>query len=215
MSNAKIIDVLYIIDTKTMSNYPIIDALIGKQQEFDAVLASYSTNYDNYLNSAVTPAPDSALASTMKSEVASMASIMTEMDGLLETAFDQGLVNQDHSAQASAALADQSILVERRMKQFEDARDRLAHLAGEEQVTMMDVRKSRFRYYIYFIFAVALVVSITYMVMGGSLPMGLLLILLVLGVFITWEFYKSWLGSIGNMAVGGPSQVKGVFRLMT
>lgn len=199
----------------SMSNYPIIDAIIAKQAEFDTVLTSYSTNYDNYLNSAVTPVPNKALADTMKNEIASMAAMITEMEGLLGAAYDQGLVNQDHSAQASAALGDQSILVERRMKQFEDARNKLAHLAGEEEVTLTDARKYRLRYYIYFIFALALVVSIVYMVMGGSLPVGILIILLIVGGFITWEIYKAWLGSISNIAFGGPSSIKGVFRLMT
>jgi len=110
---------------------------------------------------------------------------------------------------------DQSILVERRERQFQEARDRLAHLAGEESTSLAGVHQSRMRYYVFFILALALAASATYLFIGGSLPFALVVILLVIGLFVTWEIYKSWLASIGNVAYTGADNIKGVFRLMT
>ena len=198
-----------------MSNYPIILAIKAKEQEFNNILSSYTTNYDLYLNSSVTPTPDDALRSTLKNEVVAMGQTLNELNGLLNQAYQIGLTNQDFSTKASGALLDQSILVERRERQFQEARDRLAHLAGEESTSLAGVHQSRMRYYIFFILALALAASATYLFIGGSLPFALVVILLVIGLFVTWEIYKSWLASIGNVAYTGADNIKGVFRLMT
>jgi len=198
-----------------MSNYPIILAIKAKEQEFNNILSSYTTNYDLYLNSSVTPTPDDALRSTLKNEVVAMGQTLNELNGLLNQAYQIGLTNQDFSTKASGALLDQSILVERRERQFQEARDRLAHLAGEESTSLAGVHQSRMRYYVFFILALALAASATYLFIGGSLPFALVVILLVIGLFVTWEIYKSWLASIGNVAYTGADNIKGVFRLMT
>jgi len=198
-----------------MSNYPIILAIKAKEQEFNNILSSYTTNYDLYLNSSVTPTPNDALRSTLKNEVVAMGQTLNELNGLLNQAYQIGLTNQDFSTKASGALLDQSILVERRERQFQEARDRLAHLAGEESTSLAGVHQSRMRYYIFFILALALAASATYLFIGGSLPFALVVILLVIGLFVTWEIYKSWLASIGNVAYTGADNIKGVFRLMT
>ena len=198
-----------------MSNYPIISAIKAKEEEFNNILSSYTTNYDLYLNSSVTPTPDNSLRSTLKNEVLAMGETLNELNGLLNQAYQQGLTNQDFSTKASGALLDQSVLVERREQQFQEARDRLAHLAGEESTTLTGVYQSRMRYYLFFILALALAASAVYLFLGGSLPFALMVILLVIGVFVTWEIYKSWLASIGNLAYSGADNIKGVFRLMT
>lgn len=198
-----------------MSNYPIISAIKAKEQEFNNILSSYTTNYDLYLNSSVTSNPDNALRSTLNNEVVAMGETLNELNGLLNQAYQTGLTNLDFSAKASGALLDQSVLVERRERQFQEARDRLAHLAGEVSTSQSDVYKSRMRYYIYFILALALAASATYLFLGGSLPFALIVILLIIGAFVTWEIYKSWLASFGNVASSGAHNIKGVFKLMT
>jgi hypothetical protein len=198
-----------------MSNYPIIEAIKAKEQEFNTILSSYTTNYDLYLNSSVTPNPDSALRSTLKTEVVAMGQTLNELNGLLNQAYQLGLTNQDFSTKASAALLDQSVLVERRERQFQEARDRLAHLAGEEETSLTGVYQSRMRYYLFFILALALAASSLYLFLGGNLPFALMIVLLIIGFFVTWEIYKSWLSSIGNIATSGADNIKGVFRLMT
>jgi len=198
-----------------MSNYPIISAIKAKEQEFNNILSSYTTNYDLYLNSSVTPNPNNTLRSTLKNEVTAMGQTLNELNGLLNQAYQIGLTNQDFSTKASGALLDQSVLVERRERQFQEARNRLAHLAGEESTTLAGVYQSRMRYYIFFILALALAGSASYLFLGGSLPFALMVILLIVGFFVTWEIYKSWLASIGNAASSGADNIKGVFRLMT
>jgi len=198
-----------------MSNYPIIEAIKAKEQEFNSILSSYTTNYDLYLNSSVTPNPNNTLRSTLKNEVSAMGQTLNELNGLLNHAYDMGLTNQDFSVKASGALLDQSVLVERREKQFQDARDRLAHLAGEEEVSRMSVYESRIKYYLFFILAFALAGSAIYLFIGGSLPFALMIILLIVGFFVTWEIYKSWLSYLSYSAVSGADNIKGVFRLMT
>lgn len=202
--------------TVTMSNYPLINALVAKEEEFDKILQQYSDNYYNFLNAKAAGRGDAkAIGRKMENEVSAMKVVMSDMNGILEQAFNAGLENQDHSATASAALSDQSILVERRMKQYEEARDQLMRLAGEQDIALRDANKSRLHYYAYFIFALALIVSIAYLFMGGSLPIALLFGLLVIGFFLTWEIYKSWLSGFGDLAYSGARDIKGVFRLMT
>lgn len=198
-----------------MSNYPLIQAIQAKEEEFANILNSYQSNYDLYLNSAVTTTPDSNRINTLKTELSALSQTLSELNSLLNQAYQTGLTNQDFSVKASQSLGDQAILVERREKQFQEARDRLAHLAGEESNSRMDVYKSRTRYYLLFIFALALAISIIYLFIGGSLPFALIIIMLIIGFFISWEFYKSWLSSIGNIATSGGSNIKGIFRLMT
>lgn len=198
-----------------MSNYPIIEAIKAKEQEFNSILSSYTTNYDLYLNSSVTPNPNNTLRSTLKNEVTAMGQTLNELNSLLNHAYQMGLTNQDFSVKASGALLDQSVLVERREKQFQDARDRLAHLAGEEEVSRIGVYESRIKYYLFFILALALAGSALYLFLGGSLPFALMIILLIVGFFVTWEIYKSWLSYLSNSAVSGADNIKGVFRLMT
>jgi hypothetical protein len=147
--------------------------------------------------------------------VASLGAELNKMNGLLNTAYGDGMTNQQLSSKASNALSMQSSLIDMRMKQYQEARDSLALVLGEEKTSSDRTSRNRLVYYVYFIFAFALCASIVYMVMGGSLPFALLVILLVLGAFISWEFYKSWLAKVGtNVSLSVPS-VKGVFRIVT
>lgn len=198
-------------------SYPLITALENSDAKYRELISQYSSLYGQYIDDqAAKNTVGLAQKSQMMSQlVASMGQELEKMNGLLNEAYNDGLTNQTLSSEASNALALQSSLIDMRMKQYKEARDSLARVVGDEASTRMNVNRNRYIYYVYFIFAFALCASIIYMVMGGSLPFGLLILLLVLGFFIGWEFYKSWLARIGSGVNLGAMNVKGVFRIVT
>jgi hypothetical protein len=198
------------------SSYPLIDALENSDAIYRELLSQYTILSGQHINNkAAGKSGNDVNQQKMSQIVASLGSELNKMNGLLNTAYGDGMTNQQLSSKASNALAMQSSLIDMRMKQYQEARDSLALVMGEESTSSDRTSRNRLVYYVYFIFALALCVSIVYMVMGGSLPFGLLVILLVLGVFISWEFYKSWLAKIGtDISLSVPS-VKGVFRVVT
>lgn len=198
------------------SSYPLIDALENSDATYRELLSQYTILSGQHINNkAAGKSGNDVNQQKMSQIVASLGSELNKMNGLLNTAYGDGMTNQQLSSKASNALAMQSSLIDMRMKQYQEARDSLALVMGEESTSSDRTSRNRLVYYVYFIFALALCVSIVYMVMGGSLPFGLLIILLVLGVFISWEFYKSWLAKIGtDISLSVPS-VKGVFRIVT
>lgn len=198
------------------SSYPLIDALENSDAIYRELLSQYTILSGQHINNkAAGKSGINVNQQKMSQIVASLGSELNKMNGLLNTAYGDGMTNQQLSSKASNALAMQSSLIDMRMKQYQEARDSLALVMGEESTSSDRTSRNRLVYYVYFIFALALCVSIVYMVMGGSLPFGLLIILLVLGVFISWEFYKSWLAKIGtDISLSVPS-VKGVFRIVT
>ena len=198
------------------SSYPLIDALENSDAIYRELLSQYTILSGQHINNkAAGKSGNNVNQQKMSQIVASLGSELNKMNGLLNTAYGDGMTNQQLSSTASNALAMQSSLIDMRMKQYQEARDSLALVMGEESTSSDRTSRNRLVYYVYFIFALALCVSIVYMVMGGSLPFGLLIILLVLGVFISWEFYKSWLAKIGtDISLSVPS-VKGVFRIVT
>ena len=198
------------------SSYPLIDALENSDAIYRELLSQYTILSGQHINNkAAGKSGNDVNQQKMSQIVASLGSELNKMNGLLNTAYGDGMTNQQLSSKASNALAMQSSLIDMRMKQYQEARDSLALVMGEESTSSDRTSRNRLVYYVYFIFAFALCASIVYMVMGGSLPFGLLIILLVLGVFISWEFYKSWLAKIGtDISLSVPS-VKGVFRIVT
>lgn len=198
------------------SSYPLIDALENSDATYRELLSQYTILSGQHINNkAAGKSGNDVNQQKMSQIVSSLGAELNKMNGLLNTAYGDGMTNQQLSSKASNALAMQSSLIDMRMKQYQEARDSLALVMGEESTSSDRTSRNRLVYYVYFIFALALCVSIVYMVMGGSLPFGLLIILLVLGVFISWEFYKSWLAKIGtDISLSVPS-VKGVFRIVT
>lgn len=198
-------------------SYPLIDALESSDANYRDLISQYTVLSGQYANDkAMGITAGLAAKEQMLSQlVAGMAAELNRMSGLLNSAYDDGMTNQDLSSKASNALAMQSTLIEMRMKQYQEARNSLALVVGEEKTSSDRTSRNRLVYYVYFIFAFALCASIVYMVMGGSLPFGLLLILLVIGVFIGWEFYKSWLAKVGSDISMSIPSVTGVFRVVT
>jgi hypothetical protein len=199
------------------NSYPLIDALESSDAKYRDLLSQYTILSGEYINE---KAKGNSISNGVKERkmtqiVASLGAELNKMNGLLNTAYGDGMTNQQLSSKASNALSMQSSLIDMRMKQYQEARDSLALVLGEEKTSSDRTSRNRLVYYVYFIFAFALCASIVYMVMGGSLPFALLVILLVLGAFISWEFYKSWLAKVGtNVSLSVPS-VKGVFRIVT
>ena len=198
------------------SSYPLIDALENSDATYRELLSQYTILSGQHINNkAAGKSGNDVNQQKMTQIVSSLGAELNKMNGLLNTAYGDGMTNQQLSSKASNALAMQSSLIDMRMKQYQEARNSLALVMGEESTSSDRTSRNRLVYYVYFIFAFALCASIVYMVMGGSLPFGLLIILLVLGVFISWEFYKSWLAKIGtDISLSVPS-VKGVFRIVT
>lgn len=199
------------------SSYPVITALENADTSYRNMVSQYSSLYAQYIDdvSSGRTVNTGEKQRMMTQLVADMETKLGEMNRLLNEAYSDGMTNQHLSSEASNALALQSSLIDMRMKQYKEARDSLAKVVGEETTSRMTVTQNRYVYYVYFIFAFALCASIIYMVMGGTLPFGLLIILLVLGFFIGWEFYKSWLARMGSGISLGAMNVKGVFRIVT
>lgn len=205
------------VATDPHSGYPLITALENSDTTYRNLISQYSSLYGQYIDD---KAAGNTVSLTQKGQmlsqlVTSMGQELDKMNGLLNEAYNDGLTNQTLSAEASNALALQSSLIDMRMKEYSAARDSLARVMGEEATSRMNVTRSKYIYYVYFIFAFALCASIVFMIMGGSLPFGLLVLLLVLGFFIGWEFYKSWLAKIGSGVNLGAMNVKSVFRVVT
>jgi hypothetical protein len=110
--------------------------------------------------------------------------------------------------------------MEQRMKHYREARDRLAHVVGEEESSGLNVIKNRNMFNIHYIFALALILSVVFIFMGGSLPTTILIIMLIVGTYVGWEYYKHMLGVASNKisaASYGSSMpnISGVFRIVT
>lgn len=201
------------------SQYPLIIALENSDASYRTLLSQYTSLYSQYIDAqaANKNAELGQKEQMLKQTVDSMKLELDKMNNLLNEAYNDGLTNQKLSSEASNALGLQSSLIDMRMKQYQEARNTLAHLIGEEETSRQTVSRNRYIYTVYFIFAIALCVSIIFMMLGGSLPFGILVILLIIGVFLGWEFYKSWIARIGNNINlnFGAMNVKGVFRIVT
>jgi hypothetical protein len=199
------------------AEYPLITDLEASDATYRGLLSQYESLSGQYIDDkAMGNTADLTQKEQMMSQlVVSMGEELEKMNGILNSAYNDGMTNQTLSAKASNALGMQATLIEMRMKQYQDARNSLARVVGEERSSHSSTMRSRLIYYVYFIFAAALCASIVYVMIGGSLPFALLIVLLVLGLFIGWEFYKSWLARIGtNISLGAPN-VTGVFRIVT
>ena len=204
-------------DANRSSSYPLIVELESADTRYRDLIAQYTSLYGQYIDDqAAGDTAAMAQKSQMLSQlVTSLGAELDDMNRIMNAAYNDGVTNQTLSAEASNALATQSTLIDMRMKQYQEARDALARVVGEEASSHMGATRSRLIYYVYFIFALSLCAGIVYMVLGGSLPFGLLVVLLVLGLFIGWEFYKSWLARLGSgISLNAPA-IKGVFRIVT
>lgn len=201
----------------------IVEQLQQAEDRYAKVLEQYREMNEKYTNLQAFGNTEEAnlLSAQMTQVVSALGNELNEMKRILNSAYNEGETRQNLSASAGSALELQDAIMEQRMRQYRDARDRLAHIVGEESSTSLNVVKNRNMYQVYFVLAIALFVSIIYMFMGGSLPTGILLILIVVGVYIGWEYYKSWLGGISNKfgsfaanKFETPS-ISGVFRIVT
>jgi len=155
------------------------------------------------------------ISTEMKSLVTQLGADISEMKIILNRAYNEGQTRQTLSASAGSALELQDTIMERRMEHYKEARNRLEQIIGEENSTSINVIKNRNMYTIYFVFALALVASIIYIVLGGSLPTSILLILFIIGGYFGWEYYKQWLGVAADKGADFGSNVTGVFRMIT
>lgn len=201
----------------TSSDYPLINALENSENLYRQHINDYSILYGQYLDDKVdkNAVGMEAKKKQMEQILVAMKSTLDDMNGILNQAYQMGMTNQTYSAQASNALQIQAALMDERMRQYNEARDRLAHLVGEEATTATLVTQSRAYYSLYFALALGLSISIVYTIMGGTFPSGVLIILVIIGLFFGWEFYKAWIGKVGDVIQSGASNVKGVFRLVT
>lgn len=199
------------------AEYPLITDLESSDATYRGLLSQYESLSGQYIDDkAMGHTADLAQKEQMMAQlVVSMGEELDKMSGILNAAYNDGMTNQTLSAKASNALGMQATLIEMRVKQYQDARNSLARVVGEERSSHGNTMRNRLVYYVYFIFAAALCASIVYIMIGGSLPFALLIILLVLGLFIGWDFYKSWLARVGTSISLGTPNVTGVFRIVT
>jgi cell fate (sporulation/competence/biofilm development) regulator YlbF (YheA/YmcA/DUF963 family) len=201
----------------------VVEQLQQAEDRYAKILEQYREMNEKYTNLQAFGKTEEAnlLSAQMTQVVSALGNELNEMKRILNSAYNEGETRQSLSASAGSALELQDAIMEQRSRQYKDARDRLAHIIGEESSTGLNVVKNRNMYQVYFVLAIALFVSIIFMFMGGSLPTGVLIIMIVVGVYIGWEFYKSWLGSISNKFGGkfmdkiGVPSISGVFRIVT
>lgn len=206
------------------TNYPLIDKLEALEANYSSLLDEYTTLYGNFIN-------DKALGNTtntardsarLQELINAMSDELNKMNSILTSAYGQGLNNQGLSAQASNALHTQSALVNERMKQYNEARNTLAHLVGEEAELRRSAVSNQYTYFVTFFFAVTLILSIGYLFIGGSLPDVLLIIFLLFALFVGWQYYKNVISKVSintnnsgfDLGLDG-MKIKGNFHLMT
>jgi uncharacterized protein YdcH (DUF465 family) len=206
----------------TSSIRDVIEELQKAENRYNNILEQYNSLLDNYtdLKSIGNKKEADAVSAQMKQLITALGSELNEMKRILNQAYNDGQTRQSLSASAGNALEVQDAIMEQRMNHYREARDRLAHVVGEEQSSGTNVIKNRNIYIIHYVFAIALIASIGYMLMGGSLPVGILIIMIVIGSYVSWEYYKFVIGEttakISEASYGSslPS-VTGVFRLVT
>lgn len=200
----------------------VIEELQKAENRYNNILEQYNSLLDNYsdLRSIGNKKEADAVSAEMKQLITALGSELNEMKRILNQAYNDGQTRQSLSASAGNALEVQDAIMEQRMNHYREARDRLAHVVGEEQSSGTNVIKNRNIYIIHYVFVLALIASIGYMLMGGSLPVGILIIMIVVGSYVSWEYYKFVIGEtsakISEASYGAslPS-VTGVFRLVT
>ena len=200
----------------------VIDELQKAENRYNNILEQYNSLLDNYtdLKSIGNKKEADAVSAQMKQLINALGSELNEMKRILNQAYNDGETRQSLSASAGNALELQDAIMEQRMNHYREARDRLAHVVGEEQSSGTNVIKNRNIYIVHYVLALALIASIGYMLMGGSLPVGILIIMIVVGSYVSWEYYKFVIGEttakISEASYGAslPS-VTGVFRLVT
>lgn len=200
----------------------VIDELQKAENRYNNILEQYNSLLDNYtdLKSIGNKKEADAVSAEMKQLITALGSELNEMKRILNQAYNDGQTRQSLSASAGNALELQDAIMEQRMNHYREARDRLAHVVGEEQSSGTNVIKNRNIYIVHYVLALALIASIGYMLMGGSLPVGILIIMIVVGSYVSWEYYKFVIGEttakISEASYGAslPS-VTGVFRLVT
>ena len=148
----------------------------------------------------------------------SMGAILNEMKQIAYTIWFQGKNNQNMSVDVANALVTQSMLLDVRKRQYNAARNEIAQLKGLQKETNMDATKYRRVYFIYILVAAVLIFCFVYVFMGGSLPFALVGVLILICVYIGWEYYKGWLVRTANYAKG--ANIEGVgfgsaFRMIT
>lgn len=206
----------------TSSIRDVIEELQKAENRYNNILEQYNSLLDNYsdLRSIGNKKEADAVSAEMKQLITALGSELNEMKRILNQAYNDGQTRQSLSASAGNVLEVQDAIMEQRMNHYREARDRLAHVVGEEQSSGTNVIKNRNIYIIHYVFALALIACIGYMLMGGSLPVGILIIMIVVGSYVSWEYYKFIIGettakiSESSYGTSLPS-VTGVFRLVT
>lgn len=206
------------------TNYPLINELETLEDNYSSLLDEYTTLYGNFINDkALGKTTDIAKDTARLQELINAMSVeLNKMSGILTNAYNQGLNNQGLSAQASNALYTQSALVNERMKQYNEVRNSVAHLVEEEAELSRSAFSNQYIYFVTFFFAVALILSIGYLFMGGSLPITLIIIFLIFALFVGWQYYKNVISkvsintnnSVFDLGLDG-LKIKGNFHLIT
>lgn len=216
------------ISQNNPDHYPIIQSLQTAEANYRSLIDEYTTKYAEFADIVNTDMSNNVQLDLSNAHVNELKKLVNSMEVELETmktnlkdAYSKGLHNQDLSAEASNALHIQSSLIDERVKQFNEARDTIAHLIGEEKDFRRAAVRNQYSYYVYFIFAIALIASIVSLLMGGSLPFSIFVILLVLGFFVGWETYKGIIVKSANKVSDelnldiNPMRFKGTFNLLT
>ena len=200
----------------------VIEALQEAENRYGNILEQYNSLSDNYTDlQAMGNVKEANLVSAeMKQLVSSLGDELNEMKRILNQAYNDGETRQSLSASAGSAIELQDTIMEQRMKHYREARDRLAHVVGEEESSGLNVIKNRNVFNIHYIFALVLIISVVFIFMGGSLPTTILIIMLIVGTYVGWEYYKHMLGVASNKiseASYGSSMpnISGVFRIVT
>jgi hypothetical protein len=194
----------------------VVQELQNSEERYNEILKQYTELNDQYTEAQSTDNKEeiATISAKMTQLISALGNELDQMKSILNRAYNDGETRQTLSASAGNAMEIQQSIMEQRMNHFMDARDRLEHIVGEESSSGLNVVRNRNIYYIYYIFAFALIACIIVMLFGGSLPSGIIMIFIVLGVFIGWEYYKKCLAGFGNVASEQSSKITGIFKLI-
>lgn len=202
-------------------NYKLIDKLKLTQQTYDDVLAGYQANLKLYQEKLVKGNYAQeliGLKSQLSSDLLRLEGLINDMKDQLDILYGKGENNMEKSQKASDILNEQSILLERRQKVFQNVMDQFYYVVGEERSAYHHAKHLSYTYIIFGIIAMVMVYIIFHILMGGTINNVILLIVMIVGLFFVWEIYKNWLARFVPALPGLPglaSQIKTTIRMTT
>lgn len=205
------------------SEKELIEELIKKQQEFDNIASSYNKNSKTYLNNVSSLMDDDRIKQSemmnlrvqIESEINDLGLILNDMHSLIQELNIKGNQTNMKNNYASAAIKAQTFLIEKKEKIYKESIQDFYTKINKEQKTALYARQQQTTYIIYIIISVIIIGIVISFLFGNGVSLMFTILIIILGVYVTWEFYKRWMYGAGDLANTGFNKIKGTFNLFT